>query len=575
MRRLLSGRGPLWVAGVLCLLALVALMLPTLLPMFSPNTPAFPHDDVRNASFAEGRFVDNQTARVVTWEPTGREAYRANPEHPWTSIIRSHWSQRYIHREDEVFSRDWAPTISMPNDGELEILVAVARTSGHEPIWLDPELQEIRAEDAKARLADFGLVGLANLAQSPNPFSYARFQFWAKAKGEFVTHCSRASLRDTANGYELAGSPWSLVETSSDGVEIRTAGFDYAVSPPGPLTLWLESVPPPTSYYLGGAPGSRAIVDGAEVILEDVIYPDENGWLHIFDENQGSTTARGSFAVAIDRPPRIEGSRSPRLIAHFQDGSSQVYSMSAEEWWIFDKGDPETVSEYEFEFDKSHRFLKIPVPDLEKLLGTSHSIEDLAAVAIPTYSLNGMPDLAEVLGAALESRVVIDGQHLSGLAPVGPAAQTWPLNTKGMNAGELLRIWRSQYSSEHAVLWANETRSKPYVTLTPPQYMWDRSPTFRSQALRASSNAWLILAILGGLLGALKLWSLIQAKRLHDHLRNRGYAWMGFFQAEWLYLLLGRRAWRIPAYDELGAVPHVTPDDVRSIARVMREAEEP
>lgn len=69
----------------------------------------------------------------------------------------------------------------------------------------------------------------------------------------------------------------------------------------------------------------------------------------------------------------------------------------------------------------------------------------------------------------------------------------------------------------------------------------------------------------------MKLLILLRTAVLRRRLRVNGYTGFTVFQAEALYLLLGRRSWRIPPLEELGAIPGVDPANVDSIVQVMRQ----
>ncbi|MCB2154179.1 hypothetical protein KQI84_04785 [bacterium] len=214
---------------------------------------------------------------------------------------------------------------------------------------------------------------------------------------------------------------------------------------------------------------------------------------------------------------------------------------------------------------------------LDRLLGYTQTYEDLADVPLPSRVLREEGELEDLLSATLQADVSSPMGFLKALP-----AEEWPdevltnpVDTTGMTAGDLFNLWRARYP-EHAVVWVRGANYLlPWVSLAAPGLIWERHPTRYSNFLSFLMSPWKITRILLIGYALLWLWSLLQAMRLRDHLRRCGYTRIGLTQAEWLYLLLGRRAWRIPAYDELGAVPDVNPDDAKSIARVMREAEEP
>ncbi|MCB2154178.1 hypothetical protein KQI84_04780 [bacterium] len=213
---------------------------------------------------------------------------------------------------------------------------------------------------------------------------------------------------------------------------------------------------------------------------------------------------------------------------------------------------------------------------LDGLLGYTKTYQNLAAVPLPPRTLNSDEEMMDLLSAVLQGEAPGIGPSFLDDLPEEDwpiEAARFPLDTSGMTAGDLLNAWRAR-KPDHAVVWSR-IRSSPVATISliAPQVLWERYPTRYTNFLSFLMSPWKIIRIL--LIGyvLLWLWSLLQAMRLRDHLQRCGYTRIGLTQAEWLYLLLGRRAWRIPAYDELGAVPDVNPDDAKSIARVMRKAQ--
>jgi len=60
-----------------------------------------------------------------------------------------------------------------------------------------------------------------------------------------------------------------------------------------------------------------------------------------------------------------------------------------------------------------------------------------------------------------------------------------------------------------------------------------------------------------------------RGKKLQDELRHRGYTWLTLDDARLLYQELGKRAWQIPPYEELGVVPGVEEGCVETLLEVM------
>jgi hypothetical protein len=78
------------------------------------------------------------------------------------------------------------------------------------------------------------------------------------------------------------------------------------------------------------------------------------------------------------------------------------------------------------------------------------------------------------------------------------------------------------------------------------------------------------LAFFLGLIALRQGWITMRSRQLLNHLRALGYASFGFWNADRLNRALGRKAWGIPAHDELGSIPGVDPTSVKSIIDVMR-----
>ena len=599
MRRLIRGKGPLWLAGVLCALATAIIATPWALRTFNYQEPTFSPTEVRCPSFvppypAPGTI--DAPDRVIAWEATGREEYVLKKRSfDWIGAP---------YENDRFEERPFHNGIDLPGGHHVRFLGGGLWVQGQElPVFFDSEFRPADRKHCSEIPSDpqggphhirydedEGLCS-CRLAPPRPKNEAAFFRVHLIATTEFWGALDTLELRDARTGYRLAVGRivdnWRM-KTDNPGEIVHSLDFRFLALPTGPVSFVFEMLGESKRVFLPPISGAQVEVGGEIAKLysrEDL--PERPDSMRRQYLTLAVVISSDRFGNNMDRPPSVAFHELPPVppvpwyvpreapptlpsrieekyhAGFFEEKLGRLYTTQT---------NPEELFTICVQLNEPHTYAIVPMPKLDAFFPAQPEYANLLDRPMPSVDIDYEWRFGELLSATLQT------SWSGGLSELPapswpPGALRVPFNTGGITAREYFDAMRARYG-DHVVSRLVYQDANRYVMLfdSPGRIRRTFHPKW-SWFLDQVSNIWRILAVLGGLLGAIKLWALIQAKRLHDHLRLRGYKWMGFFQAEALYLLLGRRAWRIPAYEELGAVPGVDPDNVASIARVMREAE--
>lgn len=218
------------------------------------------------------------------------------------------------------------------------------------------------------------------------------------------------------------------------------------------------------------------------------------------------------------------------------------------------EGHPEDIGRLEIVMKPDHALVVIPLPELPVVPEANRHTSDLMAMVLPPVD-EDYPQGGILAGALLQLRFtfragsVLIGQHSGG--------------TVGDYVG---KQWLRNPLSEIVM---GEGPDGPYLDRLPAGTTRARLAPRRAAAM-AFVLSWRSVALALALLAVIKLIGLARAVALRRALRPRGYAALTILQAETLVVGLGRRAWKLPAREELAIIPGVDVEDMRTVVTLMR-----
>ncbi len=583
----MSGRLPLFLIAVLAAFVLLTQGLPALLAAFRQGPPPFPADEVRDAGYAgpeyEAALLPNgkyeKKLRVFGPSITAHyteEVPRAQADlPPPVHVVAQPGEMIVIPTGETIRLAAIAVTPSLPDER--------GRYVGFEPekVLYSPDGGLMSEEEAKSFL--FRANGYAEEYQAYGSLTHLdRFQLGIMIEAE-LGHDRIISgvLRDGRTG-GVANISNSGDTRSTNETHDRSRLFSHTLSfgvagvrsPPLELHLVIHGGDPVFDEFPLGPQFDISFHDGPAQIRGYWAGP-----YHEYRRKNRELTqkelaspeslqddSRHKFTIEFDRLPK--GFSSVKVI--LKNGTE--LSSRSHEWgtnggkFDFDAfyGDVKTIRVVSY--TKPVRVV-LKLPNLPTYPKQNRGRTDIAEMELPDLTLNNDRELQTLIGNVLQANMLVENRLRA--AATTPNA-FYPLQTRGMTVGELLQLYRGAFPANEVVLESGPEGS--VVSLRPAGATRTARAPQLAVLYRNLSSAWIVASIVMSVLGLWKILLLVRASVLRRALMARGYTWLTLWQAEWLVVSLGRGAWRIPPYDELGAVPGVDPDKVESIAQVVWKA---
>ena len=194
--------------------------------------------------------------------------------------------------------------------------------------------------------------------------------------------------------------------------------------------------------------------------------------------------------------------------------------------------------------------------------GNRHTT-DVSAMILPPTVVSNQMDWDGLLSLLLQA------EYKSYYGTVQPKSElAFPLDVGGKTVGEVLAIESARFPPNELVLVPKPVamRTDRVARGTTANRQYPGAIVFLKSVARCAPG---VLA-LAGLLSVWKTILLVAAASLRRALRPHGYGDLALWQAEFLAAKLRRRAWKLPARDELAALPGVDLEDLRTVVALMR-----
>jgi len=564
-----GGRFPILVVLVLGLVVAGTKGVPWVLKQFREPTPVFRVDDVRNLRYVPPYGIppewdgDHNLATVRVHGPSVTSWYSVRPANP---------NYETLPPVDAVITVAADEMADLP-DGEQIGLSAIALIATRPIVGpvdgemrvegvFHPSGRQLSVEEVQALLDQ---TGFGSPSQFMNPMNSGhpwKLQFVIKANLD-PDNIANLTLRDSVTGgvvgarmmpitplhpyggYILETVPWPGVHTNPMTLHllVRQGGkVELEFEPAAPQILeWME-----TSFELEGI----FFQSGHGEPIQLLSGKDDQRGL-VPSMLQATTTL--SFHTMVDSGNEFK--------AQLKNGRLLSSRVSSEKVLVQFPARPEDIEAIVMVSRPRVVHVAIELPQLPGIPEHSREVEDIRDMVLPPAIVENQGHMNALLASVLQM----------GWANSLPAAtpSSFPLDVGGMSVRQLLHSELARYPDSEIAITSG-AYTNPFLSVTQAgQHRRVFSPSL-GRAIALLSNTWLLFLIAASLLALIKGWILMRAHDLHRILKMRGYRVWSFWDAERAYLGLGRRAWNIPSRDELGALPGVDGEDVRSVVEFIK-----
>ncbi len=594
MRRFLLGRSPLWAAGAVLLFALLTILVPEILRALNEGRLFISPTRVRDPLFVSPWRrppPEELKVRIEAWEATGLETWsrrgKAAASFAPVASMPSFTSARYFdinklqQIEPLVFKANESCNISNLARGNGQatvrlIAIATRESTGRaapppEKVFL-PDGNPLPSAEQYFFADEYSLEP-DDLFRLPSDFGaknrVVRFVFLVRGGPGAASRIRPHSIRDATTGAivgERYGVGDEYIELGPD-LGLLFADFRFYSWHPAPVSIWFSPVNIPNlKEYRGHSlqnpvlssdppplPVSHIMIrtdEGARLVSSERESLENNPWPHY----------NWDFAL---RPKSL----SPDF-AYYDTGRRRYLGSAGAEnsGWFVLKGDHAKAfltRIYNVPKDWPMVMLLDEIPGLPE---RNRDVENLLDVHVGDVYIVTRPGVYDFIQGVL--------QYSGDLNRFPLAWRQWAASPdSGVSAIDLRDAMVRDVMDE---ILANGKNPTPVtfgntMILTTEGAMREKLSPFRARVYRVLGNGGRIMMWTMGILLFLKTWWLIRARWLQARMHQQGYETLGIFDAEFLYLALGRRAWQIPPFDEAGAVPGVDPHHMKDLVRLMRK----
>ncbi len=586
--RLLAGRNPLRL--LLCLLASSGMIAvaPHVLSLFLEDTFELSTSRIRVPLLVkpyERSEYPLEVKRLEAWERTGLKVYEnVKLPRPWMNPPhQSAWSGIMLVSElnslsPTVIAGEWR--YSLPEGGSVQLVAIATRTptclGASRMILTDGQGNGITRENLQSLLAKCD-VSSREFPQfpAPPPANHHEVQFLFHLRGEqTLAGFEPMDIRDATTGATVGRHVKNIVIGDGNGLEdyARLSFFEYFGWHPTPIVIWTSSGPLEqiryTSYELTNDAQSVA---STVLAVSEVLENTEEGIVRTTLAGSSSSTApwpdaNWDYALKMTDPPQ-----HIRATVNYQQ-AGQDTAMGASDGWIrFNQKENSTGINIGHLCIRQGYPVGVKIKEIPGLPNSNRGIGNLLEARVGDITFTTQQELEMFEAGALQSRVTSNGSfgqfQFTGVGQPGLLqGQTLPVTFRDATVRDIVDSHRAALGFPHSIIVCNDR-----IVFAPPGAARQVYQPKLSRALNIAGDTGLLVTALAILLLLLKTFWLIRSRSVLNHVHTNGYTDFGLFQAEALYLGLGRKAWRIPPRDELGTVPGVDPQKTASIVRFLRE----
>ncbi len=566
---ILAGHGPLRFLAVVVALAFILIVVPWILRALNSGRFEAPVDAVRIPQFVEpyGEPAPIHEEDVTVWEPEWKEKY--TPQVQPGGIVMG--ISYFPAKTTQTVVGD--EPVEFEGGGRLRLAAIAVRTIPFDstvlqpstPVRLyDPDGKPMAVSDQEALVERTG-VAKEQWIGGWRPGDTYSICFLLEEDGKPDYRGMTADLRDARTGWPIdyPTSPW-LELHDGEMVRLRTYVFAGNSVAAGPADLHLTWLGPGVEVGIPSHPGTAVRHKDQRIFLR-AIGRLHGGLLEI--EGNDEQRDRSAIAAALKKDGNVAlvfdalPYNLSELVAFDSEGDRVLLNsatrINKSGMTILTASVPANLP-LNFKLlhrQRTHRaILKLPfLPELPK---ENRSVADFTDCIVSKATFRNGKEMENFLSRALQTRWASR-----------PPVTTPQVTFENVTVGDILRHYR-QAAGPHSII--QTSRHFNHTTkVEPPGTARTRHTPFRAHVLNVVLNGWKVLGILAATVLAFKVWALIQARRLKTVLRFRDYTDLTLWDTERLWLMLGRRAWRLPHRDELGTIPGVDPGDIGSIVRFV------
>ncbi len=290
-----------------------------------------------------------------------------------------------------------------------------------------------------------------------------------------------------------------------------------------------------------------------------------------FLEKRGDVVRRvesGGVTVDFDRWPdrewklavRISDS-APLFRLRYKTKTGAWHEAFVDSHWFLFAHDQNEIESLELHLSSLTCNVSIPLDSLPGNMEVNRNLDDLLDVRFH----GGRFDRRVELDLFLQANLRRESTFWSNRNRHGPEFQefVFPLRVEGPSMRSVLDQLADQIANEELHLAMTNEEIVVLHEYNVRSVFQRAIPPLKPSVMHA---LWASLTLVG-----LKLLFLALLRPVRRHLKLLGYGFTAF-ETELLWINEGRCVWRLPSRDELGAIPGVNPDNVRSVAAFLGES---
>lgn len=589
--RIVAASGPLRFLALVFALAALLLAAPPALRAINRGSFRAPVDEVRVPAFAVDATDEARAAatvglrhRAVAWEAEWREEHESATVRPMATVATA--AKHASALSTAVF--DPTDEIALPTGATWRVLAIVAAANpspeygpgGSKDLEGDvfgADMRPLSAAEA-TELCERHQQDESELRRLPiDGHASVALKFWVEQFGEDQSGPVARFATDARTGWTIGdgnrGGNASYFG-SRDGRRVILHQFPFMVAgwAAGPCVAWFDwRGEVLEELEIWPYPGFEIVHRGARIRLERVHERTPDGW-----------TTYGSEGINPQRPYGITGavlrqecSSAFLLFGVTSDYTSMVpYDAGGNALWstfsmrsiqgtdnAFGFQTPlaeiDTLRlQYQPNFDR----VGIRLPFVPGLPEGNRAIADFRDAVIPPLKIGGADGAVRALGHALQTTFG------SGMGILNEPRLESP-----KTVGELLDAYRPDPSFA-VVQHLDRTAGEHFTGFMLPGTVRGLYAPRRARIAGALLDPLGVANLAVAAMLVFAAIAAVQARRILQHMRARGYDAVRFRDAALLWLALGQRAWRVPHTEELGIIPGVDAASAASIVRFMAEA---